>query len=89
MANQFEDQLVNQYISSFVEGTHSSLNTVLSVKGRTDATKDPSDKARFLLRADTVFVESKEALCFTEIHNEHGPISRSIHHRKKMGPGRM
>ncbi|KAJ1302421.1 hypothetical protein OPQ81_002739 [Rhizoctonia solani] len=80
-----EDQLVNQYISSFVEATRSSLNTVLSVKGRTDATKDLSHKTRFLLRADTVFVESEEGLCFTEIDNEHGPISRSIHF-PKMSP---
>ncbi|KAG8712613.1 hypothetical protein FRC11_014688 [Ceratobasidium sp. 423] len=76
---EVEDQLVRQYTSSFAEGTSSSLNTSLTVKGSTNATKDLSDNARFLLRADTVFVETDGATCYTEVDQEHGPVGRSIH----------
>ncbi|CAE6458747.1 unnamed protein product [Rhizoctonia solani] len=74
---EIESQLVRQYTSSFAEG--SSLNTALTVKGSTDATRDLADHTRFLLRADTVFTETDGTTCNTEVDQEHGPVGKSIH----------
>ncbi|CAE6481387.1 unnamed protein product [Rhizoctonia solani] len=73
-----ENQLVKQYTSSFTEGTN-SRSTTLTTKGSSDATKDLSENARFLLRADTVFIEAGIPTCYIEVDQEHGPISNSVH----------
>ncbi|KAH7338568.1 hypothetical protein B0J17DRAFT_767668 [Rhizoctonia solani] len=74
-----EDQLVKQYKSSFDQSINSVLNTALTVKGSSGPTKDLSDNARFLLRADTVFMKSGGPTCYTEVDQEHGPVTMHVH----------
>ncbi|CAE6378256.1 unnamed protein product [Rhizoctonia solani] len=51
-----EDQLVKRYHTSpFPNDNSSPFNATLTIKGNIDVTKNLSDSARFLLRADTVF----------------------------------
>ncbi|CAE6436002.1 unnamed protein product [Rhizoctonia solani] len=75
-----EDQLVGQYTLSLAHDNNVRLNTALTIKGSTDHTKDLSDHARFLLRADTVFMASDLVTSDTEFDREHGPIARSIYY---------
>ncbi|KAG8712614.1 hypothetical protein FRC11_014689, partial [Ceratobasidium sp. 423] len=74
-----EDQLIKQYKSSSAEGTGLSLNTMLTIKGSTEATKDLPANTRFLLRADTVLMKYIPVHFYTEIDREHGPSSSSVH----------
>ncbi|CAE6469877.1 unnamed protein product, partial [Rhizoctonia solani] len=77
---QVEDQLVEQYKSSFTGNASPPTNagTTLTIQGSTDATKHLSDNARFLLRADTVFV-AKVPASSSEVDREHGPAADGIH----------
>ncbi|CUA77957.1 Protein VP3 [Rhizoctonia solani] len=75
-----EDQLVEQYTLSLAHDDNVRLNTALTIKGSTDHTKDLSDHARFLLRADTVFMASDLVTSDTEFDREHGPVARSIYY---------
>lgn len=77
---QVEDQLVDQYKSSFAENASlpTNVGTTLTIQGSTNATKHLSDNARFLLRADTVFV-AKVPASSSEIDQEHGPATNGIH----------
>ncbi|CAE6346388.1 unnamed protein product [Rhizoctonia solani] len=70
-----EDQLIRQYTSTFTEGTKSSINTTLTVKGSTDAAKHLSENTRFLLRADTIFMDNRTVTGHDKVDQEHGPIA--------------
>ncbi|EUC53741.1 hypothetical protein RSOL_016740 [Rhizoctonia solani AG-3 Rhs1AP] len=73
-----EDHLVEQYTSSFAEGTN-SRSTILTIKGSPDSTKDLSENTRFLLRADTVFMKAGIPTCYIEVDQEHGPVCNTVH----------
>ncbi|CAE6378219.1 unnamed protein product [Rhizoctonia solani] len=73
-----EDHLVEQYTSSFAEGTD-SRSTILTIKGSPDSTKDLSENTRFLLRADTVFMKAGIPTCYIEVDQEHGPVCNTVH----------
>ncbi|KAG8727640.1 hypothetical protein FRC11_012762 [Ceratobasidium sp. 423] len=77
---QVEAQLVEQYRSSFSEGASlfTDADTTLTVRGSTDATKHLSKNARFLLRADTVFMP-KSTASPSDIDLEHGPVAGYTH----------
>ncbi|CAE6402972.1 hypothetical protein ACGC1H_001083 [Rhizoctonia solani] len=75
-----ENQLVEQYKSLSTESTSATadIDSVLTIKGSTDATKHISNNARFLLRADTVFM-LKARRSPSEVDRVHGPITNHIH----------
>ncbi|CAE6438383.1 unnamed protein product [Rhizoctonia solani] len=73
-----ENQLVDQYISSGNETNSTTENTILTIRGSTDATRNLSDNARFLLRADTVFM-LKTGGKLSKVDREHGPTAGYIH----------
>ncbi|CUA76589.1 Putative protein TIC 214 N-terminal part [Rhizoctonia solani] len=69
-----EEQLVQQYTSSFPGTTHSLLNTCVIVRGSTSPTERLPDNVRFLLRADTVFKCDP-----TQMYYGHGRPGKSYH----------
>ncbi|CUA68895.1 hypothetical protein RSOLAG22IIIB_08143 [Rhizoctonia solani] len=75
-----EEQLVEQYKSSFTQSTRFVMDdeAILTVQGSTDATKDLPNDARFLLRADTVFM-LKATESSSQVDREHGPVATCIH----------
>ncbi|KDN39512.1 hypothetical protein RSAG8_08807, partial [Rhizoctonia solani AG-8 WAC10335] len=77
---QVEEQLVEQYKPSSTESASATTDTdtILTVQGSTDPTKPISDQARFLLRADTVFM-LKATTSSSEVDQEHGSIANYIH----------
>ncbi|CAE6518070.1 unnamed protein product [Rhizoctonia solani] len=75
-----EEQLVEQYKSSFAESTSLVMDNevTLTVQGSTDATKNLPNHTRFLLRADTVFMP-KVTESSSQVDQGHGPIATCIH----------
>ncbi|KAF8750545.1 hypothetical protein RHS01_09243 [Rhizoctonia solani] len=49
------------------------------LKGKSDATNHLSDNTRFLLRADTIFMQSRPTPCYNDAGEEYGAVINNVH----------
>ncbi|KAF8671164.1 hypothetical protein RHS04_08452 [Rhizoctonia solani] len=67
--------LVSRYTAEFLRN---SIPTI-QVRGKSDATNHLSDNARFLLRADTIFMQSRPTPCYNDAGEEYGAAINNVH----------